>query len=135
MIQHETHIRVRYAETDQMGIVYYGVYPQYFEVGRAELIRDLGMTYREMEEMGVLMPVVDLHVRYLRPAQYDDLLRIRTQIRALPERHIVMDSEVFNEKGKLCVAGRVKLAFMDAKTRKAVSPPAPFVDLLQEHWA
>src|SRR5215470_13425915 len=80
----ETQIRVRYAETDQMNVVYYGNYAQYFEVGRVESIRQLGFTYRDLEESGIIMPVVELHTRYLRPATYDELLTIKTQIRELP---------------------------------------------------
>ena len=134
MISHDTYVRVRYAETDQMGVVYYGVYPQYFEVGRAELIRSLGLTYREMEESGVVMPVVDLHVRYLRSAMYDEQLKLTTSVADLPEMRITMRTEVFNEKGKLCAAGKVVLAFMDAKTKKTVRAPEPFRQLLQQHW-
>lgn len=134
MISHDTYLRVRYAETDQMGVVYYGVYPQYFEVGRAEFIRHLGMSYREMEEAGVVMPVVDLHVRYLRSALYDENLRLNTTLRELPEKRITMHTDVFNEKGKLCAAGKVVLAFMDFKTKKTVSAPEPFLRLLEQHW-
>ncbi|MEM7039534.1 MAG: thioesterase family protein, partial [Bacteroidota bacterium] len=130
MISHETQVRVRYAETDQMGVVYHGVYPQYFEVGRAELIREYGLSYAEMEASGVVMPVTELHVRYLRPALYDELLTLRTFVAKLPEQRIVMQTEVYNEAGKLCVAGKVTLAFIDQSTRKSVPPPAKFMEIL-----
>jgi len=86
----ETQIRVRYAETDQMNVVYYGNYAQYFEVARAESIRKLGFTYKEMEALGVIMPVVEMQTKYLRPAHYDDLLNIKTILRELPADHRIL---------------------------------------------
>ena len=122
----ETQIRVRYAETDQMGVVYYGNYAQYFEVARAESIRQLGYTYRDMEASGVIMPVVELHCRYLRPANYDDLLTVRSTVKELPSGHrIEFHQEVFNEKGKLLTTGRVVLFFMTAKDMQKATMPEP----------
>lgn len=124
MFRHETTIRVRYAETDQMNIVYYGNYAQYFEVGRVEAIRSLGMSYKSLEEKGVMLPVVELNIRYLRSAQYDDLLTIRSEVRELPIDHkITFHQEVYNEEGKLLTSGTVLLYFLDANTRKRVSIP------------
>lgn len=124
MFQHETKIRVRYAETDQMGYLYYGNYPQYYEVGRAEAIRSLGLSYREMElEHKIMMPVMSLNMRYVRPAHYDDLLTVQSNLRKLPDRFITFHMEVFNEKGKLVNGGSVKLCFIDAETKQ--SRPAP----------
>jgi len=115
---------VRYAETDQMNIVYYGNYAQYFEVGRVESIRQLGYTYKDMEEQGVIMPVVELHIKYLRPATYDDLLTVKTQIRELTTTHrIEFFQEVYNEKGKMLTSGKVILYFLDAKTRNKITMP------------
>jgi acyl-CoA thioester hydrolase len=109
----ETHIRVRYAETDQMNVVYYGNYAQYFEVARAESIRNLGFTYKEMESAGVMMPVVEMQTKFLRPAHYDDLLNIKTILRALPLDHrIVFEHEVFNQEKKLLTLGKVTLYFV-----------------------
>jgi acyl-CoA thioester hydrolase len=117
MFTSETKIRVRYAETDQMNVVYYGNYAQYFEVARAEAIRELGLTYKEMEEMGIIMPVVEMHTKYLRSARYDDLITIKTELRELPADHrIEFHHEVYNEEGKLLTIGRVVLYFLDAKT-------------------
>ena len=125
MYESITQIRVRYAETDQMNVVYYGNYAQYFEVGRVESIRQLGYTYKDMELEGIMMPVIELNIRYLRPATYDDLLTIKTQIRQLPVDHsIEFHQEVFNEKGKLLTAGNVKLYFLETKTWKKTSMPA-----------
>ena len=125
MYEHFTSLRVRYAETDQMDIVYYGNYAQYFEVGRAECIRDLGFTYKKMEEMGVRMPVVQMEAMFLRPAHYDDLITIKTMIKQLPVDHrIQFDQEIYNEAGKLLTIGTVKLYFMDQSlTKRATMPP------------
>ena len=115
----ETTARVRYAETDQMGVVYYGNYAQYFEIGRVESIRQLGYSYKQMEEDGVMLPVVEVHINYLRPAVYDDLLTIKTTLRELPSDHkITFHSEVLNEKGKLLTTGIVTLYFLDVSTRR-----------------
>ena len=128
----ETQVRVRYAETDQMNVVYHGNYAQYFEVARVEGIRSLGLSYREIEARGYVMPLVELHVRYLRPAQYDDLLTIKTEIRELPSGHrIEYHHEVYNEAGKLLTTGRVVLYFLLAATREKTTIPA----FLQEKMA
>ncbi|NNV54263.1 acyl-CoA thioesterase [Limnovirga soli] len=126
MYESTTQIRVRYAETDQMNVVYYGNYAQYFEVGRVESIRQLGYSYKDMETAGVIMPVVELHIKYLRPATYDDLLTVKTTLRELPEDHrCEFFQDVYNEEGKLLAAGRVVLYYLDAQTRrKTVIPPA-----------
>ncbi len=124
MFQHETKIRVRYAETDQMDVVYHGNYAQYFEVGRTESIRQLGFTYKDMEAMGVVMPIVEWHAKYLRPAHYDELLTIRTILKELPDDHrIEFHQEVYNESEKLLTVGRVVLYFIDASTKQKTSMP------------
>ena len=124
MIEHAVEIVVRYAETDQMDIVYYGNYAQYFEVGRTECIRELGFTYKTMEEMGIRMPVVEMEVRYLRPAHYDDLITIKTILKELPADHsISFYNEVYNEKGKLLTTGKVTLFFINIETGKRASMP------------
>jgi acyl-CoA thioester hydrolase len=120
----ETQIRVRYAETDQMGYLYYGNYAQYYEVGRAEAIRTLGLSYKEMEEkIGVMMPVMSLQMRFVRPAHYDELLTVRTTLRHLPTDTITFYMEIFNEKKKLVNGGSVKLCFVEKATNKTVAPP------------
>lgn len=131
-----TQIRVRYAETDQMNVVYYGNYAQYFEVGRVESIRQLGYTYKDMEASGVIMPVVEMHVRYLRPATYDDLLTVKTTLRELPNDHrIEFFQDVFNEEEKLLAAGRVVLYFLDSTTRKRTTIPAEMKEKLLPFFA
>ncbi len=124
MYEHITTLRIRYAETDQMDIVYYGNYAQYFEVGRTESIRALGFTYKKMEEMGVRMPVVEMEARFLRPAHYDDLITIKTILKELPHKHeIAFYNEVYNERKKLLTTGKVILFFIDIKTGKRVNIP------------
>lgn len=131
MYEHTTTIRVRYAETDQMDIVYYGNYAQYFEVGRTESIRELGFTYKKMEEMGMRMPVVQMDAEFLRPAHYDDLITVKTQLRHLPDKHeIAFHHEVYNEKKKLLTRGKVVLFFLDNKTGKRIHMPTDLKETL-----
>jgi acyl-CoA thioester hydrolase len=122
----ETQIRVRYAETDQMNVVYYGNYAQYFEVARAESIRNLGFTYRELEASGIIMPVVEMQTKFLRPAHYDDLLTIKTILRELPTDHkIYFEHEVFDAEKKLLTLGKVVLYFVKMGSfEKTAMPPA-----------
>ncbi len=131
-----TQVRVRYAETDQMNVVYYGNYAQYFEVGRVESIRQLGYTYKNMEESGVIMPVVEFTIKYLRPATYDDLLTIKTSIHELPVDHrIEFFQEVFNEGDKMLAAGKVVLYFLDSATRKRTHMPEALRSKLQPYFS
>ncbi len=117
-----TQIRVRYGETDQMGYLYYGNYALYYEAGRAEAIRQLGFTYRQLEELGVFMPVIELKSQYYRPALYDDLITVKTILKELPEgSKIVFHSELYNEAGQLLNRGTTTLVFYDPKERKKVS--------------
>lgn len=125
MYTHSTQIRVRYGETDRMGYLYYGFYALYYEQGRAEAIRHLGFTYRELEEMGIMMPVVEMNAKYLRPARYDNLITVKTLLQDLERDNplITFHSELYNEEGKLLNEGRVTLAFYDPKTRKKTVMP------------
>jgi acyl-CoA thioester hydrolase len=119
-----TQIRIHYALTDQMGVVYYGNFAQFFEIGRTESIRQLGLTYKELEATGIIMPVVDMHTRYLRTIKYDDLITVKTTIKEIPVHHkIVFHSEVFNQENKLCTTGEVTLYFVEAATMKRCEMP------------
>ncbi len=120
---HELEVRVRYAETDQMGVVYHGNYAQYFEMGRVEWLRNLGLSYAFMEKNGVMLPVVSLTINYKRPARYDDLLRVRTIFKKQESVRIEFDYEIYNEKGELLTTGNSVLVFVDMKTGRPVSPP------------
>lgn len=135
MFNSETKIRVRYAETDQMNVVYYGNYAQYFEVARAEAIREIGFTYKQMEETGIVMPVVEMHTKYLRSAKYDDLLTIQTQLRELPTGHrIEFHHIVYNEAGKMLTTGRVVLYFLNATTMARTVMPLELSNRLQTYF-
>ncbi|ULQ54484.1 acyl-CoA thioesterase [Flavihumibacter fluvii] len=132
----ETKVRVRYAETDQMNVVYHGNYAQYFEVGRAESIRHLGFTYKDMEAMGIIMPLVELHIKFLRPAHYDDLLTIRTTLKELPADHrIEFHQEVFNKEEKLLTIGRVVLYFIKSGTKEKTIMPSALQEKLASYFA
>lgn len=128
----ESKVRVRYAETDQMGVVYHSHYFQYFEVARAEAIRELGFTYADMEKMGTIMPVIEVQCRYLRPALYDDLLTVKVILKEMPVHHkIEFHQEVYNEKAELLVTGKVILYFMEATTMKRSVMPEKLQEKLQ----
>ena len=128
--------RVRYGETDQMGYLYYGNYAQLYEIGRAEMIRDLGLTYQAMEiEHGIMMPVMSLQCRFVRPAHYDELLTKQTTLRQLPTKFITFHHEIFNERGKLVNGGSVKLCFVERQTGKTVNCPAYLLDKLRPFFA
>jgi len=130
MYQSETRVRVRYGETDQMGYVYYGTYAMYYEVARVESLRQLGLTYRSIEEMGVMMPVLENKSRYLAPALYDENLRIVTTLRELPGVRIRFDYEIYNEAGSLLHTGETLLAFVSKATGRPCRPPEVMMSLL-----
>jgi acyl-CoA thioester hydrolase len=131
----ETQIRVRYADTDQMGVVYYGNYATYYETGRTEAIRQLGFTYKDIEKAGIIMPVVELHSKFLRPALYDDLITVKTIIKTFPADHqIEFHQEVYNEKKKLLNTGSVILYFLEAVTMKKTTVPKALADKLSEFF-
>ncbi|MES2780903.1 MAG: thioesterase family protein [Bacteroidota bacterium] len=123
MMMTETKIRVRYGETDQMGVVYHGNYALYFEESRTAALRQIDITYKSLEEEGVMMPVVSLNTEFKRPAKYDDLLTIRTTMRDLPTAKIVLEYEVLNEAGQLLATGSSTLVFVDMKTNRPTRCP------------
>ena len=132
MFTSTTQIRVRYGETDQMGYLYYGNYALYYEVGRAESIRQLGFTYRQLEEMGIMMPVADLHVQYYRPALYDDLITVKTILKELNEGpKIQFHSELYNEQEQLLNKGVTTLVFYDPKEKKKTNMPPELYSRLE----
>jgi len=135
MFETSTQIRVRYAETDQMNVVYHGNYAQYFEVARAEAIRRLGFTYKDMEALGTYMPIVELQCKFVRPAHYDDLLTVKVILKELPTGHrIEFHHEVYNEPGRLLATGLVVLYFMDAKTGRKSEMPRELYDKLSPYF-
>ena len=130
----ETLIRVRYGETDKMGYMYYGHYPEYFEVSRTDMIRALGLSYREIEDLGIIMPVRSLRIDYKLPALYDEILTIKSCLKELPEIKLNIDYEIYNEKQQLLCTGNTVLAFVDSKTRKIRRAPAFFVDAVRKYF-
>nr|WP_314785460.1 thioesterase family protein [uncultured Capnocytophaga sp.] len=124
-------LRTRYAETDQMGVVYYGNYPQYLELGRVEWLRSIGFTYKAMEEEGVMMPVVSLQIQYKKPALYDELITIRTKLKELPSTKIEFNYEILNEKGELLSTANTVLVFVDARTFRPVRCPEKVLKLIK----
>ncbi len=131
----EHRIRVRYAETDKMGVVYHSNFFPYFESARAEAIRGLGYTYAEMERDGIVMPVVDVHCRYIHPAYYDELLTVRTILKELPTHHkIEFFQEVYNEKKELLVQAKLILYFMEANGMKRATMPAALSSKLNPYF-
>ena len=135
MFTSETKIRIHYALTDQMGVVYHGHYAQFYEIGRTEAIRELGLAYKDLEAMGVILPVVDIHSRFLRPAKYDDLITVRTTLREVPLHHkITFHSEIYNDTGQLLNIGDVTLYFMESKAMKRSEMPEILKTALQKYF-
>jgi len=132
MYSFKTKVRVRYGETDQMGFVYYGVYAQYFEVGRVELLRSLGVSYKSLEEEGYFLPVVNFEIQYQKPALYDDELTIKTTIKEIPSSRIVFYYETFNMGNELLNTAKVVLVFIDRKNKKPCMLPEIITDKLKQ---
>jgi acyl-CoA thioester hydrolase len=130
MKTHEIHVRVRYSETDQMGVVYHGNYAQYFEMGRVEWLRNIGISYKWMEENGIMLPVVSLSLNYKKSARYDDNLLVKTIFKKLSTVKIEFDYEIYNEQNELLTIGNSILVFVDMKTGRPISPPNYILELV-----
>lgn len=126
-----TKIRVRYGETDQMGVVYHGSFTEYFEVGRVEWLRELGVSYKKMEEQGVMLPVVNLNINYKKPAKYDELLTVITKLRVKPTVKIIFDYEVYDEADNLISTAETTLVFVNMKTGKPIMCPNSILERLE----
>ena len=131
MYRSETTVRVRYGETDQMGYVYYGIYAMYYEVARVESLRQLGLTYREIEAMGIIMPVLENRSRFIAPGRYDEELRIVTTLREKPSVRIKFEYEIFNSANTLIHQGETSLAFVDKVTNRPCRPPEAMQKVLE----
>ncbi|MBP1691881.1 MAG: putative thioesterase [Bacteroidetes bacterium] len=131
MLRHESSLRVRYADTDQMRYAYYGVYFAYFEQGRSDLLRSIGMPYPVLEAMGFILPVIEAHAEYKRPAHYDDLLHIVTMLRDRPVARVRLDYEVYNEeRNELVAEGYTIHSFVHASTGKPTRAPVAFLEII-----
>lgn len=132
---HTTHtIRVRYAETDPMKYVYYGNYATYFELGRVELFRSIGISYDEIEKLGIWLPVSDYNIKYLKPALYDQKLEIHTFVKKIPGVRIEFEYEIYNEEKIKITEARTTLFFLDAATNKVIKCPDFLMKLIEENW-
>lgn len=132
MKYYDLNLRVRYAETDQMGVVYHGNYAQYFEMGRVEWLRNKGISYKSMEEKGIMLPVVSLTMNYKRPARYDDELTVRTIFKNQESVKIEFDYEIYNQSNELLTIGSSVLVFVDVKTGRPTLPPNYIKELVEQ---
>lgn len=134
MFTSETTVRVRYAETDQMGYVYYGNYATYYEVGRIETLRSIGYSYKEMEEKGVMLPVLECKSKFIKPGKYDDLLTVKVKIPKLPDVRIVFEYEVYNEADQLINVGETTLVFVSMETGRPCAMPDGMKKMLEPYY-
>ncbi|QCX38227.1 acyl-CoA thioesterase [Aureibaculum algae] len=134
MLNHEINIRVRYGETDQMKYVYYGNYAQYFEMGRVEWLRNLGLSYKKMEEFGVMLPVINMNINYLKPAKYDDLLTLKTTLTKLPGFKIDFAYELYNEADELLTKATTTLVFIDIKRNRPTKAPEYILEKINPYF-
>ncbi|WP_462317351.1 acyl-CoA thioesterase [Marinilabilia sp.] len=134
MLKHTTKIRVRYGETDQMGIVNNAVYPSYFEVGRTEMFREIGLPYSTIEKEGIMLPLSELHIKYHRPAVYDEEVTIETYVDEYPTSRIRFKYNIYNVAGKLLVSGETVLAFLNAETRRPTRIPQYLKDIIDPYF-
>jgi acyl-CoA thioester hydrolase len=125
-------LRVRYSETDQMGYCYYGNYAQYFEVGRVEALRDVGMSYKSLEEQGYMLPVSTMDVQYKAPAKYDDLLKIETRITEMKGARLIFNYTIRIED-RVIATGNTTLVFVLKDDMRPTQPPADFTQLLSKY--
>ncbi len=136
MIAIEASIRVRYADTDQMKMVYYGKFFEYFEQGRSDLLREIGMPYPEIERMGYYLPVAEAHARYLKPARYDDLLTVKVMLKDVPQVRLRIEYEVHNAATQeLLAEGYTVHSFISAATGKPVRAPGRFLEVMEDAFA
>ena len=135
MKTHNSSVKVRYGETDQMGVVYHGNYAQYLEVARIEWLSDLGVSYKKMEENGVMLPVYDMRYSFLKPAFFDDLLTVKTTLRKIPRASIVFDYEIYNQNQELLTRAETTFVFVDMKTNRPTRCPQYILDLLLDQDA
>jgi acyl-CoA thioester hydrolase len=134
MYSHDIDIRVRYGEVDMMGYLYYGYYSFYYEQARVETMRSLGISYKKMEELGFLLPVVDLKIHFIKPVYYDDIVQIRTMIKKMPGVRHHFYYEMYNEKGELVNEAETMLVYLNKESRKPVICPEFIHHLLKPYF-
>lgn len=131
MKKYYTNLRVRYSETDQMGIVHHGNYPQYFEFARIRWLENIGISYKEMEKEGIMLPVYEMKIKYLKPAYFDEVLEIETFLIKLPTVKIQIGYMIRNSRKEILTKGETTLVFMDGKTRRPIKCPDYVLKKLQ----
>lgn len=134
MYNYETKIRVRYGETDQMGYMYYGNYAQFYEVARVEMLRSLGLTYRGFEEDGIMMPVLELRCKYIKPAFYDDEITIKVILKELPATRIIFFYELYNSSNELINLGETTLVFVNIQTKRPCLAPQVLIERINMYF-
>jgi acyl-CoA thioester hydrolase len=134
MLEASVDIRVRYAETDKMGYVYYGNYSTYLEVARVEMLRDLGIVYKDLEDEDILLPLLDFSIKYIRPGKYDDILTVKTKIEKKPATRLYFTYEIYNQEETLITKAETTLVFVNAKTGRPMLPPKSVVELGEKYF-
>lgn len=130
---HEVQVRVRYSETDQMGVVYHGNYVPYFEIGRVEWLRNKGIAYKNLEENGIALPIVSMTLNYKKPARYDDLLTIKTKLKSYEGVKIAFECEIHSEQNELLTTASFLLVFVDLKTARPIMPPSDILEIIKKY--
>ncbi len=133
MNEHQEKIRVRYSETDQMGVVYHGNYIPYFEIGRVEWLRNKGIAYKKLEENGIGLPIASMTLNYKKPARYDDLLTVKTKLKSYSGVKVEFECEICNEQDELLTTALFLLVFVDMKTGRPMLPPSTILDIIQQY--
>lgn len=134
MIENNTPLKIRYSETDQMGYAHHGNYAQYFEIGRLELLHDLGISYKKMEEEGLILPVYSINTRFIKPAKFDDTLRLRTILKELPTARITFEYEIYNSDNVKISTGQTVLVFVDTKKNRPIKIPSDLLSKISEKF-
>lgn len=134
MYVHKTEYRVRYADTDQMGYVYYGNYARFYEIGRVEALRSLGFSYKEMEESGVMMPVYENHSKFIVPVLYDEIITIKTTVKSIPSARVIFYYEILNCFGKIVHTGETTLVFIKMENNRLTTAPKDLLDKLNPYF-
>ena len=134
MFSHSTKIRVRYADTDQMGYMYHGNYAEFYEVGRVEMLRSLGMTYKSMEDSGIIMPVTELKCKYIKPALYDEEITVKVILETMPAIRIIFKYELYNENEELINLGETTLVFLNKERNRPCMPSEDFLKRLKAYF-
>lgn len=134
MIENNTSFKIRYAETDQMGYAHHGNYAQYFEIGRLELLHELGISYKKMEEEGLILPVYSINTRFIQPAKFDDTVRLRTILKEIPTARITFEYEIYNAENKKISTGETVLVFVDTQKNRPIKIPQNLLSKIMDKF-